>query len=145
MIRLSRLSDYAIAIMCEMAMTPTHTLSATQVSQRTHIGESTVMKILKLLTKHHLLVSSRGTKGGYRIEKSSKDITLLDIICAIDGPVTLTLCKGEHSADCSYEPTCLARQGLGRVNQALADTLTQFNLHDVITPVSFQQGHAHVS
>ena len=131
MIRLSRLSDYAIAILCEMAAKNTETLSANYLSERTHISESTVMKVLKLLTKHNILISSRGTKGGYRMEKDPKNITVLDVICAIDGPVTLTHCSGSHTPLCEYEPTCLARQGWGRVNEALAHTLSQFSLQDI--------------
>lgn len=133
MIRISRLSDYAIAILCEMSLKRNEVLSAKYLSERTRISESTVMKLLKLLTKGQLLVSSRGIKGGYMIDKQPYEISILDVVCAIDGPITMTLCSEDPgNTPCELEPTCIAKHGWRKINHALATTLAQFNLDDFI-------------
>ena len=132
MIRLSRLADYAVAILCEMASHPDGTLSAKYLSERTRISESTVMKILKLLAKHKIILSSRGSKGGYSVCQIPQDTTLLSIIQAIDGPITSTVCSEHGSHPCELEANCLSRHGWKKVNSALEETLAQFNLTDFI-------------
>lgn len=138
MIRLSRLADYAITIMCEMALHPGKTLSAKYLSDRTAIGESTVMKVLKLLAKQHLLASLRGSKGGYRLHLAPESIHLLAIIEAVDGPVTTTLCSEPHSDACNLQSHCLAKHGWNKVNHALKETLMQFDLSGFINQIPKQ-------
>ncbi len=132
MLRLSRMADYAVTIMCTMATNPSHRFSASALSKDTDISESTVMKILKLLANGNLLISSRGIMGGYLINKPLNEIYILDIVKAVDGPVAVTLCNQEKKDNCKIEPRCIAKHGWNRINLALVATLAKFNLADFI-------------
>jgi FeS assembly SUF system regulator len=133
MIRLSRLADYGIVVMCEMAAHQGKTLSAKYLSEKTHISETAVMKILKLLAKRGLLVSLRGPKGGYMVECPPQNISILDVVNAIDGPVEATLCSGSTVHEtCEFQGHCSARHGWNQVNNALQKTLQGFTLADFI-------------
>ncbi len=130
MIRLSRLADYAVTIMCKIAKKREEKFSASVLSKETNIGESTVMKILKLLANNDLLISSRGVKGGYVLHKDPKDISILSIVNAIDGNLSITLCNQDNSPPCEYEVTCEEKCKWEKVNQALIATLSSFSLED---------------
>ena len=96
MIRVSRLADYAVLIVTYMSREQSKTFSAPHIVKVTGIRLATVNKLLFLLTKAGLICATRGSKGGYRLDKPSKDISMKDLIEAIDGPVALTLCMGEN-------------------------------------------------
>lgn len=134
MIRLSRLVDYAFAILCEIARKPDQMLSAAYLSKQTAISETTVMKILKLLAKANILVSHRGSKGGYKLLTAPDDIRILDVVRAIDGPLAITICSNSNNHICNFETACLAKSGWNAVNSALANTLSQFTLTHFIQP-----------
>lgn len=130
MIKLSRLADYGIVILCEMAAGQADLYSARSLSEKTTISEPTIMKILKLLVKAGVVSSVRGPKGGYALKGNEQKITVLDVVQAIDGPVAITLCS-EHSADaCNYESQCIARGGWHQVNEAIKQKLAEFSISD---------------
>ena len=134
MIRLSRLSDYAIVLMCEMGASRDETFSARKLHEATHISQSGIMKILKLLASGGLVTSVRGAKGGYSIVSEPKEISILDIVKEIDGPVSMTLCSRKTTDEpCIFEAHCTAKSGWGVVNSALQDTLSHFSIADFIT------------
>lgn len=136
MIRLSRLSDYAISLMCEMAPNKGQTFSASYLSKKTHISEAAVMKILKALNKEGLIDSLRGPKGGYIFHKSADKLTILDIVQAIDGPVAITVCSHDSEIACEFEENCIAKPGWDVINSALQQTLASFTIQ------SFLSSHA---
>ncbi len=133
MIRLSRLADYAIVLTCEMAMSPREIFSARKLHEQTGISQSAIMKILKLLAGAELIESARGANGGYRMRKDPGEVTILDVVQAIDGPVAVTLCSHQSAEPCSFEGTCMAKTGWGMVNHALQDTLSSFTIADFLS------------
>lgn len=132
-VRLSRLSDYAIVLMCEMAASQDKTLSARKLHETTHISQSGIVKILKMLANGGLVTSLRGARGGYSIASEPKEISILDIVQAIDGPISMTLCSHQATDNpCMFEARCTAKSGWGTVNSALQDTLSHFSVADFI-------------
>lgn len=143
MIRLSRLSDYAIVLMCEMAVSRGETFSARQLHEATHISQSAIMKILKLLASEGIVTSARGARGGYSIASEPGEISILDIVKAIDGPVAVTLCSDNTTDEpCAFEAQCTAKSGWGMVNMALQDTLSHFSVADFLAAHAAQH-HKH--
>lgn len=133
MIRLSRLSDYAIVLMCEMAASRDERFSASKLHQATHISQSAIMKILKLLANEGLVTSARGASGGYSISSDPSKISILDIVKAIDGPVSVTMCSHNTTEEpCVFEAYCTAKTGWGMVNTALQDTISRFSVADFL-------------
>jgi len=133
MIRISRLADYGVVLMCEMSLSQGYTHSAHSLSEKTSMSESAIMKILKLLVKSKLLDSIRGPKGGYIVKKDPKDISVLDVVNAIDGPVAVTLCSQDSYESCEFKAACAAERGWVNINKALQTTLSGFTIADFIT------------
>lgn len=132
MIRLSRLADYAIVILCEMAASGADTLSSRQLHERTGISHAAIMKILKLLAGAGLVSSERGIHGGYCLTVSPSAVHVLHVVEAIDGPVAITLCSHGSEASCAFEANCRAKNGWHDVNQALQRTLAGFSIADFL-------------
>jgi len=134
MIRLSRLSDYAIVLVCKMSTSMDETFSARQLHEATYISQSAIMKIMKILAISGLVTSVRGASGGYNLASDPGDISILDIVKAIDGPVSVTLCnKKTTDKPCIFEAQCMAKTGWGIVNTSLKETLSSFSIADFIT------------
>lgn len=144
MIRLSRLSDYAIVLMCEMAASGDKTFSARKLHETTQISQPAIMKILKLLASAGLVTSMRGPRGGYRLATAPGDVSILAIVKAVDGPVAVTLCSHAGSdSPCAFEANCMAKTGWSVVNLALQETLSRFSVADFIAAHAAQHHPNH--
>jgi len=106
--------------------------SATFVSHATNLPEPTVAKILKLLTQGQILESVRGAGGGYKLLKAPSDITVADIVLAVEGPVSVTSCAESSGACCDYHLHCALKGKWDVVNQAIRQTLARISLHDMV-------------
>src|SRR5437016_7938012 len=100
MIRLGKLTDYGLVLMTCIARSRTqdgglHT--ARDLAKMSRLPLPTVSKVLKELLQSGLLVSHRGIKGGYRLAKEPDQISLVEIISAMEGPVALTECRDRKS------------------------------------------------
>ena len=131
MFRISKLADYATVIMGCFAHYPNQLLSAKFIAEFTGIGEATVAKNLKQLTRQNLLISQRGAAGGYSLARLPGEILLVDIIQAIDGDISMTTCSSDHE-DCQFNSTCKLKLNWRRVNDTLVASLSTFTLTDMI-------------
>lgn len=125
--RLSRLTDYAVVIMAYLAGEPRMAHSAGEISGQVHIPLPTVSKILKSLTQSGLLVSQRGARGGYHLVRSPRQIALIEIIDALEGPMALTECSC-HEQQCVLEADCAIRDQWRGINQRIRDSLSEITL-----------------
>ena len=85
MIKVNRLTDYATLIICEMATKKGEIISAKILSEKTKVSETTVIKLLKMLLKKDIIKSHRGISGGYKLIKELDEISVLDVVEAIEG------------------------------------------------------------
>ncbi len=133
MIKLSKLTDYSIVILSEMAYEPGGLMTASGLSQKTGLPEPTVSKVLKLLTRGEVIISTRGVNGGYSLERDPKEITIASVVTALDGPVALTACciKSEETC-CDYEETCKIKDQWSPVNEAMRDALESVSLDQMM-------------
>lgn len=105
--RLSRKSDYALRAVRHLSTLPKGKLgSINSVSEAEEIPREFLAKILKDLTRSGILVSFQGVTGGYRLAKLPKDVTFLNVIEAIDGPVHLNLCTETATCNCEKFDGC---------------------------------------
>ncbi|NRA73194.1 MAG: SUF system Fe-S cluster assembly regulator [Rickettsiales bacterium] len=133
MMRVNRLTDYATLIICEMINSNNQKIvSAKYLSEKTRISKTTVMKILKMLIKAKLLKSHRGHTGGYQLAKQLSDITILNIITAIEGDIALTLCGTKKHNICQYNTGCKVKHGWNKLNQLFIQALKDFTIQDLI-------------
>lgn len=134
MIRLSRMADYGVVVMTFMAMRASKTQTTHQVAEATGLSEATVGKLLKVFARDGLLESHRGVHGGYELTRQAGDITVADIVTAVEGPIALTLCVDEHPGNCDVESLCPMRGGWNRINNALREALEGVSLADMAFP-----------
>jgi Rrf2 family protein len=93
-----------------------------------------VSKILKILAREGLLVPHRGAKGGFSLARSPLEITVADIISALEGPIALTECS-THGADrCGIESLCPVSTNWQRINRAVLDALSGVTLAEMASP-----------
>lgn len=130
MLKLSKLADYATVVMCRMAAHPDTVHSAAKLSEALGVPAPTVAKLLKQLAGAKLLTSVRGGKGGYLLARSPADISLADVIAAIDGPPGLTECITSPGT-CSIEHNCGMRRSWSAINQVVAGALAAVSLAQV--------------
>ena len=100
---------------------------ATEVAERTRLGLPTVSKLLKSLHRAGLVNSARGIKGGYELARPASGISAAAIIDAIEGPVAITECSGNHSA-CEHELSCSTGSAWQRINGAIRRSLDEISL-----------------
>lgn len=129
MLRISRLADYASVVMARLARHPGDVLSAMQVAEDTRLELPTVSKLLKQLAHAGLVESFRGASGGYRLARAPREITLADIVEALDGPIGMTDCC---AAGCDRESHCDVSHGWRSVGGAVNAALRAVNLADML-------------
>lgn len=138
MIRLSNLADYAVVLMSTIAARPDEIHTAATLNTDTKVPQPTVSKILGKLAKAGLLTSHRGIGGGFSMNGNEENISIADIIEAVDGPVQLTNCLGEDDMCCDYEPVCSTRSKWDKINTAVYEALNNVPLSEMVTgPIDF--------
>ena len=128
MIRLSRLADYAVMLMSQMAREPSAVVNVQNLVEASGLSAATVSKLLATLARHGLLGSIRGRKGGYRLARSPANISMEQIIAAVDGPIALTVCVDQGIDSCSVSAFCTSRGYWHRINEAIKEALDQVSL-----------------
>jgi FeS assembly SUF system regulator len=129
MIRLSRLADYGIVLATCCARDPSkETFTSRELALRTGLPLPTVGKILKALCRHGILASQRGPRGGYGLARTPENITIAQLIEALDGPIALTECNAATVGLCDMENTCPVRSNWQIINRTVASALGHLTL-----------------
>ena len=132
MLRLSKMADYAGVIMVQVARQPLgHIHTAQGLSEALSLPKATVAKCLKTLARHGVLASQRGVNGGYVLARTPKDISVAEVIHALDGPVHMASCVHGNTGDCRIEKTCPMRGGWDTINATIENTLRGMSLADM--------------
>lgn len=127
MLRISKLTDYGTVILAHLASQPERQFAAAEVAEYTRIALPTVSKLLKTLQRNGLVLSTRGSHGGYQLALPAGKITAARILDALEGPFAITECSGEHSS-CDLESSCRVGQVWQRVNGAIRQALSDVTL-----------------
>ena len=133
MLRVSRLTDYATVVMTCIAAHPDDVLSTGQIADETRLELPTVSKLLKALTHAALVESFRGVNGGYRLARPATDISLAEIVEALEGPIGMTECSVAEG-QCDRESQCGVRGSWQQINSVLEHTLRAVSLADMLKP-----------
>jgi FeS assembly SUF system regulator len=137
MLRISRIADYGVVLGTRLAtLAYDDVRSVRDLAQETGIPQPTVSKILKQLARSGVVDSTRGARGGYRLARDAAEITVADIIAALEGPIGVTEC-GHAPADdgCELSERCGVRGNWQRINHAIADALSGITLAEMAEPV----------
>jgi FeS assembly SUF system regulator len=127
MLRISKLTDYGTVILAYLAAQPDRLLAAADVAEHTDIALPTVSKLLKKLQRSGLVCSTRGSHGGYQLAQPATQVTAAEILDALEGPVAITECSGQHS-NCGIESSCRIGHAWQRLNGAIRQALNEVTL-----------------
>jgi FeS assembly SUF system regulator len=138
MLRISKMTDYAILIMVEASRAGGEVLSAQILAERARVELPTASKVLKLLTRAGLVRSQRGAGGGYRAAGDPQRMSVASVISAIEGPIAMTECSVEPGL-CSQETHCSLRGNWQRISIAVAEALENVTLAEMAGPEPVSQ------
>jgi FeS assembly SUF system regulator len=132
MLKISKLSDYATALLARMAQLGTP-ISAPALAADTRIPPTTVAKLLKQLAKSDLVSATRGVSGGYQLSRAPSLINIAQVLTALEGPLALTECSA-HGGNCIRAGFCGTKGHWRKINQALITALETVTLADLAVP-----------
>lgn len=154
MFRISRKADYAVLIMCQLALREKELssdvagdqamppISAQETADNGQISKALTANLMKAMTRYGLLESVRGVAGGYRLAKDPEEITLAEILTAVEGPLALVECASHITFDgnprrtddenCALTHCCPSRRAMRVVHQRIANLFDQLTLAELI-------------
>jgi Rrf2 family protein len=124
MLKLTKKADYGLIAVKHLAERPPGTASsANEIARAYGIPTELLAKILQKLAKNGLLVSQHGTNGGYALARRPSEISALEVIRAIEGPLFITSCLTDRR-ECGQMTRCTVREPLQKVNETLVNALS---------------------
>ncbi len=134
MLRLSKITDYGIVLLAELAKEPQGSQrNSRELASRVELPVPVVSKILKALARGGLIESQRGAKGGYSMTRRPEELSVAAMIAALDGPVAITECNVGPQL-CEHEGSCAVRAPWQRINRVVEVALSRVTLRDLIDP-----------
>lgn len=144
MIRINRETDYGIGILTLMAQGGGQRVNAATLAERRGLPQPMVSKILKQLARAGLLVSFRGPKGGYGLARSPHEITVAEVIAALEGPIALTECIEVGRDGCQYGSHCTVSTNWARINRVVRQALEQVTLAEMSAPATAEDADGRI-
>lgn len=129
--QITRQADYAVRAVLHLARNGEQRVATNIIADEQHIPPSFLAKIVSQLSIAGLLHTSRGARGGVTLAREPKDISLLEVVEAIDGPIQLNECVGENGT-CSFDESCPLRPVWCEVHEHLVEKLRSTNFADVM-------------
>jgi Rrf2 family protein len=152
MLRLSKKADYALIAMKHLALlTDRGSSSAREIAGLYDVPIELMAKVLQRLVQKGLLESHQGTRGGYTLARLPSQISVADVIQAIEGPVTVTACTTEEG-QCEQFSKCNVRDPLFRVRERILAALAECTIAELASdppppaptrPAVFHAHHTH--
>lgn len=134
MLKISKMTDYATLILSYLAILPNNISSAAEIAAEIHLSTPTVSKILKILLSQQLVHSLRGTGGGYKLARAADEITLKEIVGAMQGDIALTACC--HTVNpCRLDALCGLKNNWRMIHQSMANLLSNITLQAMLQPL----------
>ncbi len=133
MLRISKLADYGTVVMVYLAKRPETLCNARAIALNTHISVPMVSKLLKRLTAAGLLSSVRGVAGGYRLQRPAEQISVAQIIYALEDQRGLTECSLQHN-ECSLQGVCHIQGNWQLISHAIESALESVSLESLAKP-----------
>ena len=132
MLRLSKKADYALMAMKHLALREDRgSSSAREIAALYDIPIELMAKVLQRLVRRGLLASQQGTRGGYQLARSPAQISVADVIQAIDGPVAVTACSTDEGQQCEQLSKCNVRDPLWRVRERILAALGECTIAEL--------------
>lgn len=132
MLKITKQSDYGVLLMAQLADAGTR-LASRELAERSGLPLPMVSKILKQLAAADLLTSTRGAHGGYALARPPQNITVSELLGALEGPLALTECS--VPGQCTLESGCSTRPMWRTLDRRLRELLEGISLAEMMQPV----------
>lgn len=135
MLKISRLTDYALLAAVYLARQAGRVTSAREIAEFYHLPVPAVTKVLKTLHQGGLIASHRGVGGGYAFDGDAENVTLGQLIEMLEGPWDLTECETydhDGNATCAIRVACPSRRFMFGINRAVKGAFEQVTLGDLV-------------
>lgn len=140
MLRITKQTDYGTLLLTHIARGGREQMfSARGLAEETHVPLPMVSKILKKLVRAELLASHRGVKGGYSMARSPREVSVADIILALEGPIAITECSDNDNSECTMECGCPVSNHWQRINHAVIGALEGISLEEMARPARLER------
>jgi FeS assembly SUF system regulator len=130
MLRIGKLTDYGLVVLDQLALAGSMKQSTDDIAQATDLTVPTVRKVMKAIVDAGLVIAQRGSKGGYRIARAPAQISLLDVVQAFEGPISLTECSADDN-HCEITESCSLASNWTGINDILLRVLGGISLADM--------------
>ncbi|MCF8999149.1 Rrf2 family transcriptional regulator [Acinetobacter nectaris] len=135
--RLTTRGRYAVTALLDLALqSPKETITLAEIATRQTISVAYLEQLFAKLKRSGLVSSVRGANGGYHLAKSADDITVLEIIEAVNETVDATRC--DHKGNCQNGAMCLTHDLWQGLSHHIADYLAKITLADLISQKNVQ-------
>lgn len=131
MLKLSKKAEYAILAMQYLAENPGEKLNAKEIALRLDLSFEFLSKTMQALNKCGLVESQQGVKGGYKLSKESKDISLMEIINATDEKIGIVDCLNANEDDCMRNDSCLIKNPMHKIQKLIDNIFVGTSLNDL--------------
>ncbi|MFO0775579.1 MAG: Rrf2 family transcriptional regulator [Nitrospiraceae bacterium] len=139
MLKLSKKADYGLMALQYMAElqnghhTPSRIANTKEIAEEYHIPSELLAKVLQTLAKNGVVVSHNGPKGGYLLARHAREITIAQVLEAIEGPLGIIDCSHEpDSMPCSQQQHCTIRTPLLKLQNSMYQLLSNMTLQDMV-------------
>jgi FeS assembly SUF system regulator len=135
MLRLSKKADYALLAVRHLAAHGGAAVSARELAETYDIPSELLAKVLQKLVRARLLESHQGIRGGYGLSRQPAAMSVVDVIQAIDGPLTVTACS-EDDRTCDQYSKCGIRDPLWRIKDRIVSALAATSVAELAADLS---------
>jgi len=135
MLRLSKKVEYALMAVKYIAAKPDGiSVTAKEISEEYNISYELLSKVLQRLSKFNIIKSFQGIKGGYALSKSPKDISIIDIISAIEINYKITDCMNQNhsSTECEHLNNCCIRNPLLKLQKEIDKLFDSTTIYQIM-------------
>ena len=134
MLRLNRMTDYAILLLAVLASRDGEVVPASAIAHHTQLNQPTIAKLAKALVKAGVITAERGVNGGYRLTRHASQVHAAEVIEAIEGPIALTACVDGAEELCETRHGCFMSGHWNEVNESIRQALERVTLDRLFNP-----------
>lgn len=132
-LKVSSRGRYAVKAVYELALHYDHgPVAVSFIAQAQGISEQYLEQLMPFLKRAHIIRGLRGAQGGYTLARAPRDISVSDVVSAVEGPILLTDCSSEAAAGCEQMDRCVGPDVWGRVQEAILDAMAAMTFQNLL-------------
>ncbi|KEI35803.1 transcriptional regulator [Francisella sp. W12-1067] len=131
MLKISKLLDYGLLIVVTIAKNDSSSYSAAKIAEVTGLNIPTIRKLLNLLSLASIVSSKRGVEGGYTLVKNPREISVLEVVKAVESDVNITECC-DIQKSCSVLKRCTVHNYWKIMNNRVLSMLSNTSIYDIV-------------